>query len=277
MFHYYYEQFRQNRQFKLIVLVFFALTIWWVSIYLRGLTESWENNAFTILYPTLSLLGGVMGWIFSRKWGGFKSTLGKSIGMFSLGLLAQFLGQVLYNFYIYVLGIAEPYPSIGDVSYFASVIFYIFGVYYLAKVSGMKFALQSVRGKILGFGIPVVVLLLSYVMLLNGYDFSEASSVLLFFDFGWPIGQAVFVSIAILTLFISKDILGGMMRKPIIILILALIFQYVADFAFSYQFSVSPDSTYVGDFLDYLYCVAYFLMAISLFSIGNMFYKVQES
>ncbi len=277
MFNYYYEQFKQNKPFKLIVLVFVALTIWWVSIFVRGLTEGIENDAFTIIYPVLALMGGIMGWIFSRKWGGFKSTLGKSIGMFSLGLLAQFLGQVLYNYYIFVLGIDEPYPSIGDVSYFASVIFYIFGVWYLAKVSGVKSSVKSFNGKLKAVAIPVIILLSSYLLLLKDYELDFSDKTLLFLDFGFPIGQAIFVSIAFMALFISKDILGGMMRKPIMLLIIALIFQYVADFAFSYQFSVNPESTYVGDFLDYLYCASYFFMAISLFSIGNMFYKVQES
>lgn len=277
MINYFFVQFKENKAFRFTVILFLVLSVWWISIFFRGLTEGIENDLFTIAYPILSLLGGVVGWIFAKKWGGFKSILGKSLMMFSWGLLAQFLGQLLYNYYIYYLGIEEPYPSIGDLSYFASVIFYIIGVYYLAKVSGMKLALKTIKGKMLAFGVPIIVLLLSYILLLRGYDFSEASPVLLFFDFGWPIGQAIYVSIAILALFISKNILGGMMRKPIMILILALISQYLADFAFSYQFSVNPDSTYVGDFLDYLYFVSYFFMTVSLFSIGNMFYKVQES
>ncbi len=271
------DQFRKNRAFKVIAILFALFSLWWISMFLRGLTEGPENDYFTLLYPILALLGGVVGWIYAKKWGGFKSTLGISLSMFSLGLLAQFLGQLLYNYYIFVLGIDEPYPSVGDVSYFASVIFYIIGAVYLAKVSGIKFSFKSVRGKLQAILIPVIILLVSYTVLLKGYEPDFSNKALLFLDFGFPIGQAVFVSVALLALFLSKEILGGMMRKPIMLLIGALIVQYIADFAFSYMFSAHPDLMYVGDFLDYLYTVAYFLMAISLVSIGNMFYKVQES
>lgn len=270
-------QFKQNKSFKLVVFLFLGFSLWWISMYLRGLTEGVENDYFTIAYPLISLIGGITGWVFAQKWGGLKSTLGRSIMMFALGLLAQFIGQVLYNFYIYQLGIEEPYPSIGDVFYFASVIFYIIGAWYLAKVSGVKLSLKSFRGKLQAIAIPVIILLTSYIVLLQDYELDFSHPVLLFLDFGFPIGQAIFVSIAIMALLISKDILGGMMRKPILFLICALIFQYISDFAYSYQFSVNPEAMYVGDFLDYLYLVSYFFMTVSLFSIGNMFYKVQES
>ena len=271
------RQIKQNNALKLVLALFLLFTFWWISIYVRGLTDASENDYFTITYPIISLIGGIVGWSFARKWGGLKSTLGISISMFSFGLLAQFLGQMLYVYYIYILGIDEPYPSIGDVSYLASVIFYIVGVYYLAKVSGIRFTTNTLKGKLLAVLVPILILVLSYFVLLKDYVIDFSDPVLLFFDFGFPIGQAVYVSIALLALFISKDILGGMMRKPIMLLIFALVFQYFADFAYSYQYSVNPESMYVGDFLDYLYFSSYFLMTISLFAIGNMFYKVQES
>jgi hypothetical protein len=271
------KQFRQNSLFRLIILVVLAFSVWWISIFTRGLSGGIENDLFTITYPIMSLVGGLMGWIFAIKWGGFKSVLGLSLLMFSFGLLAQFLGQALYNFYIYQLGINEPYPSIGDVSFLASVIFYIIGAYYLAKVSGIKLSVNSFQGRMKAFFIPAGILIISYWVLLKDYEIDLSEKVILFLDFGFPIGQAVFVSIALLALLISKDILGGMMRKPIMFLISALIFQYLADFAYSYQFSVNPDAMYVGDYLDYLYFLAYSFMTLALFSIGNMFYKVQES
>lgn len=275
MIQYLKDQFGNNKAFKLIVSLFTLISIWWLSIFLRGLTDNNENIYFVLIYPVLALIGGASGLFFAKKWGGFSSTLGRAINMLALGLLFQFLGQILYNYYTFILGVEVPYPSIGDWAYFASVIFYIIGVYYLAKVSGLKLALKSIKGKVLAFGVPVIVLILSYIVLLQGYDFSEATPLILFFDFGWPIGQAVYVSIAILALFISKNILGGMMRRPIMFLISALILQYISDFTFSYQFN--QGTLYLGGPMDFLYFLSYFLMAISLFAIGNMFYKVQES
>lgn len=275
MFAYFSEQFKQNHAFKLVLVLFSALVLWWITIFVRGLTSGLENDLFTLAYPFLALIGGVVSWSYAKKWGGFKSTLGSAISMLSLGLLAQFFGQILYNYYIFILNVEVPYPSIGDISYFASVILYIIGTYQLAKVSGIKLSVKSLKGKFQAFFIPLMILGLSYALLLKGYEFDFSNKVIIFLDFGFPIGQVIFVSIALLALLISKDILGGMMRKPIMLLISALIFQYIADFAFSYQFA--HGTVYTGDYLDLLYCISYFLMAISLFSIGNMFYKVQES
>lgn len=272
---YFYQQFKENKTFKLITILFVLLVIWWITIYTRGLTEGVENDAFTLAYPILTLIGGMAGWMYSKKWGGFKSTLGSAIAFFSLGLLAQFLGQVLYSYYIFIVGVEVPYPSVGDISFFASVIFYIIATFKLAKVSGIQLTFTSIRGKLQAFIIPLAVLILSYVLLLKGYEPDFTNKVILFLDFGFPIGQVIYVSVAVLALLISKEILGGIMRKPIMLLIFALIFQYIADFAFSYQFA--HGTVYTGDVLDLLYTVSYFLMAVSLVSIGNMFYKVQES
>ncbi len=275
MISYLYEQFAYSRAVKAVVYFFVLLSVWWLTIFIRGLVDQPENTYFVFVYPIVALIGGAIGGFFSQKWGGFKSVLGRSIALFSLGIFCQFGGQILYNYYTFVLGVEVPYPSIGDYVYFASVIFYIFGVISLAKVSGLKLTMKTMRGKVLAFGIPVIMLLVSYVILLSDYEVDLSNKALLFFDFGFPIGQVIYVSIALTALFISKDILGGMMRKPIMLLISALIFQYIADFVFSYQFS--QGTLYVGGFMDYLYCVSYFLMALALFSIGNMFYRVKES
>ncbi|MDQ3018540.1 MAG: hypothetical protein M3Q64_01575, partial [bacterium] len=154
-------------------------------------------------------------------------------------------------------------------------LFYIYGVILLAKVSGLRFSLASSQGKIKAIIIPLVIFSVMYLVLLNGYEPDWSNKIVVLLDFGYPIGQAIYLSIAILAFFVSKQILGGIMRSPILLLIIALVGQYIADFYFSYE--VSNDAWYVAGASDYMFCVAYFLMTIALFSIGNMFYKVQDS
>lgn len=269
------EQLKSSRNLQVITGFFLLLTFWWISMYFRGLTEGSENNIFTLTYPLLSLVGAIAGFSFAHKWGGLRSVLGAAITYFSIGVLAQFVGQALYSYYIYVLGVEVPYPSLGDVAFFASVVFYVFGVIQLAKVSGIKLSLATLQGKLLAFVVPVIVLLISYWIFLYGYEPDWSDWVVTFLDFGYPIGQVIYVSVAILALLISKDILGGLMRKPIMLLILALIAQYLADFHFSYE--ASREIWYVGGLNDYIFAFSYFLMALALFSIGNMFYKVKNS
>jgi hypothetical protein len=223
----------------------------------------------------LSLFGGLAGITYAQKWGGLKSTLGSSISMFAYGLLAQFFGQAMYAYYIYIKGIEVPYPSLGDLGYFGSIIFYILGVYLLAKVSGAKISLKSMHGRLLAVLVPLLVLLISYRFFLQGYEFDFSDKLRIFLDFGYPFGQALYVSIALLVFLVSRNVLGGLMKKPILFLILALGIQYVSDFMFLYQ--SSRGTWYVGGINDYLYFVSYFFMTIALVYIGSIFNKVQES
>lgn len=268
--------FKKNYFFQIITFIFIGLSLWWLSMFARDLVDQAENNYFTLSYPFLSLFGGIAGIIFAEKWGGLKSTLGRSILLFGLGLLAQFCGQAIYAYYIYIQGIEIPYPSLGDLGYFGSVIFYIFAISFLAKVSGFKFSLKSTGGKLQAIIIPLLLLVLSYSFFLKGYEFDwTAGKMKIFLDFAYPLGQAIYVSIAIMALLMARNILGGIMKNPIWFLIFALVVQYFCDFMFLYQ--SNNGSWYVGGINDYFYCGSYYLMTVALIYMGSIFNKIKES
>lgn len=273
MFNYLLEQAKRSIALKIVFYLFLLLSLYWLFICYTGFKNNPHVDYFTLIYPILALIGGLTGMRYSSKWGGLRSVLGKAIAFLSLGLLAQFLGQLLYIYYIFIRGVNVPYPSVGDLAYFGSVVFYILGVYYLALVSGIRLILSSAKGKLLAIIIPLLMLGASYYLLLKDYNFAESTWTLLFLDFGFPIGQALYVSLALMVLFASKNILAGIMRAPIMLLILALIAQFISDFLFSYFYSIGSD-VYM---IDYLYASSYMIMAIALIAIGNMFYKVKES
>lgn len=266
---------RRSWNVKALLLFVAVMSAWWGSIYFRGLTEGTENNAFTLIYALVPLWGGIVGLVTAKKWGGMKSVLGRSLIMFSLGLLGQFLGQALYSYYIYVLGIDDPYPSIGDAGFFSTGFFYVYGLILLAKAVGVRFSLQSIGKRIQAFIIPLIILAVSYELFLSGYSFESSSFISIVLDFGYPIVNAVYVSIAILIFLLSRKTLGGIMRGPLLILIVALVLEYVADSMFDYQ--VNNDLWYVGGTNDYTYLLAYGLMTFSLIHIGSAFRKAMEN
>jgi hypothetical protein len=265
---------RKGSSAKIISLFFIILSGWWASMFLRGLTEGSENNYFTLIYPLLSLIGGVLGLISAQKWGGVKSLLGRAISSLSLGLLAQFLGQACYAYYIYVSGIEVPYPSLGDVGFFGSILLYLYGIYLLGRVAGVHLSLQSLRARVISIFIPLVLLSLSYIIFLSNYEYDWSLPMNVFLDFGYPLGQALYISLAILTFLLSRKVLGGMMKGPIMFIIVALGVQYISDYTFLYQ--ASRGTWYVGGYNDYLYFVSYFLMTASLIYIGSIFNKIKE-
>lgn len=271
------EQFKANKVLRYVLIFFLLMTGWWIYMYLNRITEGTHTNLFLLAYPILTIVGGVYGLIFARKWGGFRSTFGSAVSIFALGLLAQTMGQYLYNYYQVLQGIEVPYPSIGDLFYFGSVILYLIGAIQLARVAGIRFSLCTIQGKLKAIVIPLLVLFISYAVLLQGYEADWSDKAIVFLDFGYPIGQAAYLSVALLALLISKDILGGLMRKPIMLLLAALTMQFIADFTFSYQVSREVVTYYPAGTNDYMFFFSYLLMTTALFSIGNMFYKVQKS
>ncbi len=264
-----------NHFVQFVVLFFWGMSVWWIIITLHGYRDTTDNNSFTLIYPLLSLAGGIAGLVYARKWGGFKSLLGTALSLFSFGLLAQFFGQAAYAYYIYIKDIAVPYPSVGDIGYFGSVIFYIFGAYFLAKVAGLGRSTRTTGSKLVAFLIPVIMLLISYFFFLKGYVYDPSQKLKAFLDFGYPIGQAIYVSLGIIALMLSSSVMGGLMKKPILFLIFALIFQFISDFTFLYQ--SNQGSWYVGGLNDYMYLLSYFLMTIALINIGGVFQTLNEA
>ena len=261
-------------QFSLVLLI--IVTVWW------ALQHPFNNEVLVerkyiwgASYQVIALWGAICGLFVSWYWGGYKSVLGRSVLAFSLGLFAQVFGQSVYSYYNLFAGIQAPYPSLGDVGYFGSIPLYVYGTLLLAKASGVKVTLKSFDSKIQAFFIPFAALALSYLIFLRGYEFDFSQPLKIFLDFGYPLGQAVYVSIAILALLLSRKILGGMMRGPVLMFLFALIFQYLCDYNFLYQ--ASRESWFVGGYGDYMYAFSYFLMTTAILLVGFIFTKIRDA
>jgi hypothetical protein len=223
----------------------------------------------------VSLFGGVIGILYAKRWGGIKSYFGRSILFFSLGLLAQFIGQAVYAWFIYVKGVAVPYPSIGDVGYYGSVWLYILGVFELSKVLVAKHYKFKPLYIVLSYGAPTLMVVFAYVVFLRGYDLTSVPSLTAFLDFAYPLTQAVYVAMAMVTYFGSRNILGGHMRGPAVLLLFSLIIQYVADFMF--LFESRAGTWYVGGLNDYLYLLSYCAMAFALIKVNEVYKLVSHN
>ena len=125
-----------------LVLFLIFFTFWFLLQFFRNSDTSLQVQIFSGTYSIIALCGGIFGLIISQKWGGFKSVIGKSISFLSLGLLAQFLGQISYSF-LFIFTKTIPYPSFGDVGYVGSIVLYSFGLINLGKAAGVKFKFKS--------------------------------------------------------------------------------------------------------------------------------------
>ncbi len=233
------------------------------------------RQAWGSLYQVMALFGGIVGITVSRKWGGHKSLLGKAILFFSIGLLLQSFGQSVDSYYNFFKNATIPYPSLGDVGFMGSVFAYIAGAAFLMKATGSKISIKSVKGKALAIIVPLAILIACYFFFLQGYQFDWTNKIKMLLDFSYPLGQAVYVSIALLAYLMSRKYLGGIVRNPVIFFIIALICQYISDFTFLYQ--ANAGTWYVGGINDFLYFISYSLMALALIYIGGVYDNQQQA
>ncbi len=261
--HGFVETIKKEWQAKVSLLLFVFFTAWWLIIQQKVAGSEANHNYFSDTYGLIALWGGIWGMYISVGWGGMKSLIGRTIIYFSIGLLMQEFGQLAYSYYYLFQGIAVPYPSIGDIGYFGSIPFYILGVFTLAKTSGIVISLKSIENKLQAVIIPFGTLVFSYFFFLRNYTFDLSNPLTVFLDFGYPLGQSIYISLALLTFLLSRKLLGGVMRGRILFFLLALVVQYLADFTFLYQ--ASNASWIAGGFNDYLYLLSYFLMSMALF------------
>jgi len=255
----------RSKSTVLAVAIFSTLTLWWLLIRFVLPADSFQDQLFAASYGVMALYGALCGFYFARKYGFTRSLMGKAIIGFSLGLLAQEFGQLAYSYYIYFKGIEVPYPSIGDIGYFGSIPFYIYGVVHLAEASGINFSLKKISNQLQAIVVPLLLLLTSYFIFLQDYTFDVTQPLTISLDFGYPLGQVVYVSIALMTYMLSYRILGGIMRTRIFVVLFALCVQYMADYTFLVQ--AMQEVWKVGEINDYMYLLSYFVMSIALINL----------
>jgi len=268
-----WETIHKEYKAKIALGLFLFFTVWWVIMHLLLESDHFLYHYYGVFYGIIAVWGAIWGIAIARKWGGFKSIMGKALLMLSFGLLAQEFGQNAYSYYIFVLHVDIPYPSIGDIGFFGTIPFYIYGAYLLGKAAGVKFSLNSAKNKAQAFLIPAVMVAICYILFLRNYSFDLSTPLTTFLTYGYPLGQAIYISIGILTYSLTRGILGGVMKAKILFLIFAFSAQFLADYIFLFF----QQSYYPGSPIDYLYTVAYFLMAIGIMQFETIYNKLRHT
>ncbi len=248
---------------RFLVVVYIILLVFWLWINISGSQEGFINNLFGVLYPIISLSGGLYGlFIVSKKWGGINSRVGKGILFLSLGLLAEVFGQWAWSYYTIIRSIEVPYPSIADIGYFAIIPFYSYAMYNFAIAAGVKINLKSVLGKLQAVLIPAIMITIAYFLFLKNVQIDTGNFLKTFLDFGYPGFEAIAVSIGILTYSLSRNILGGIMRPRILYLVGALVAQYITDYTFLYRAGVG--TYYNAGPVDLMYATSFLIMSLGI-------------
>ena len=267
----------KNKIFTIFASALYMLFVaFWAYIASKGLQGDHSiAEIFSGLYGLMALFGGIFGLIVGKKFGGFKSYIGATVMFISLGLLAQEAGQLIYSAYTQLFKIEIPYPSWGDVGYFGSVILYILAAWNAVKAVRTKVALKSKLNKTLITVLPLLLLGFSYFVFLSDYQADSSDILATILDFAYPLGQALYIAIALLALLLSRIFLGGIMKNAIMLLILAFVLQYAADFMFLYQHN--QDTWKTAGLNELLYLTAYFVTTLSLVSFNSVILQLSAN
>ena len=239
--------------------------VWWLGIN----KLDWPNrDNYTDTYSLVALTGAIAGIVAGRKWGLFHSKFGRVLGFFALGLLGQFFGQLIYALYFRVGDVELAFPSVGDIPFLITGIFYFLGVYNLLKVIVYKGNIFK-PWIILVTSILATALLLwlMYISFLNIALQDERGTIYSLTNASYSIIQAFYFLLGLVALMQARRMSGGKMLKPVAIMLVALIMQYLADFSFLYQ--AYHDTWEAAASNDLFYVIAYGAMALSILLIDR--------
>lgn len=248
-----------------IVIFYFILLLWWFKLLISGQRDGFENYLFGAAYPILALVGGIYGILISRIYGGWSSIMGRGIIYLSLALLGQVFGQLIWTYYNIIAKVEVPYPSLADLGYISVIPFNILAMWSFAKASGVKLSLQTLSGKVQAILIPLILLIVAYTLFLRDYEVDFSDPIRIFLDFAYPTGEAIYISLAILTYILCRNLLGGVMRQKILFFIFAFTVQFLTDYIFLY--SVSREFYYNGGIVDLMYATSFSIYSIALLNL----------
>jgi len=252
---------------SMILMLFVALILWWLFITTQSLANTTQNFLYGAALGILPCLASVFGFINSNKWGGFKSSMGKSIFFLSAGLLTWGVGTLVFAYYNILLQVEVPYPSLADLFYIVSWPLWVIGMINLSRATGVKFQLKTAIGKIALFSVPVLIAILSYYLLIivarDGVILYTPEDLLkVFFDLAYPIGDIAILTIALLVYGLSFKFLGGFFKWPIIFILGGFVLNYLGDFSF--VFTVTKETFFVANWVDFIYTLTFFCIGFGV-------------
>jgi len=257
-----------NSYQKYLIAYLGALVVYWLYIQYIGTTESFHNYFFSFSFTLIPLIGGFLGILFSRAWGGLKSAVGRGVFYISSGSLAWGLGNVIWSYYNFFVGISAPYPSLADIGFVVAIPLWLVGVINLSRATGAWVALKEKRGKWLLGLTPFVVGVVSYYLLVTiargGVLFDTSDALLkLLLDLAYPLGDVLIATIILVIFGLSARYLGGRYQASLLTIFVGFVAMYFADFIFSYTTTIG--TFYVGNWGDLIFTLALFTIVLGTF------------
>jgi hypothetical protein len=269
-----------SKESKIIFFYYIFIFLYWAILYFQGIKEQPTNYYYQVVEGFIPLIGGLLGIIKAKKWGFLSSKVGSALFFISLGTFSWGVGQMLWSIYYNLIQKVDiPYPSFADVGFIMAIPCWVIGSVFLSKATGAHLSLKHLRGKILLFIIPLIVLVVSYYLLLivarGGSIPLGEDRLKLVFDLAYPIGDIVILTFTLVIYGLSFNYLGGKYKFPIICILAGWVLMYFSDFSFSYTTTIG--TYYDGHWVDIMFPTVMTLLTFGVNSIDPDLIKSGEN
>jgi hypothetical protein len=260
-----------SRDSKIIFAYYLFIFAWWAYFFFTHRAHEGDISLSEALYQfalgLIPLVGGILGLLKSFRWGGAKSSVGRTLLLVSIGAICWGFGQMFWSLYYNILTHVDiPYPSLSDVGYSLSFPFLALGLVNLSKATGARFSLKHPGGKLLALFIIAGGMAAAYYLLIvlargGVIDFTEGG-LKLFFDLVYPLGDlAIFLS-SLLIYGLSFKYLGGRYQLATLSIILGMLVLFIGDLSFSYTTTIG--TYYNGTWVDMILPTAWMFIVFGV-------------
>lgn len=249
---------------RLLFIVFslFIYLLLFTYLKLSDYSNELLYNFYSYTYGIIAISGAILGVFSAKIWNFHKSYIGLTITALSLGLLSQGIGQFVYAYLVLIVQSEELYPSVAEIFFVTSIIFYIIGAFALSQVVGLKNSLQNAKDFLYAFSLGAGLLIFAYYKFISEHTIeAESNFTLLFLELFYPFGQSIFVFFSFFGLLLIRNILGGRITNQVFLIFLSLIAQFFADTLYS---------KIAEQYSDILYISSYSLMALAIVYFGDI-------
>ena len=253
-----------TRSNSFLIAFYIPLLMWCISLNLDGSKTSISNALFGFAYAFLPIIAGFFGINSAYKWGGVKSSMGKALFYMAFGLITWGIGNMIWAFYVIVLHVEVPYPSFADVLYMMSWPLWGIGIYHISRAAGISFQMRKRSTLVQLITLPILMIAFSFYLIIvvaRSGTLMGQDGFKIFFDLGYPFLDAVLVAEIFLMFGLTFKQVQKRYRAPLIILVLGILTNYVADFVFSYV--TTKGLFFDGSYYDLLFPSAMLLIGVA--------------
>lgn len=248
------ETLRSN-YFYASFFLFFIQSILYLRLQLFQLTDSFDAIIWSFIYSMIALHASVYGLHLLSK-ASLSNRYAHLAKFLCVGLFCQWLGLTVWNTYN-LLGVLIPYPSFADLGYLAScVVYLVASILLIFNLSEITSFYRSIRLLIA----PFIVLIICYSFFLEAIGYTFYRQVVILLTIVYPFIGIVSVTIGMYSYVKHVAAKNYLAARISLCLSVACLLQFFSDFFFIY--SVQTETYVNGGLNDYLYSIAYILMAL---------------